>query len=179
MPHRPPPPLVSNQLWLDTFLAGARELLASSSTPPPHSPPHVEEDRAEPPQPPQPPQPPSCRVLRTRPRSHRRRRQYEPLATRHSPDPDAPMDGAVMMPPGEEFTVVEGRLGLSYLTGKALHLVKDFSSEIFKIPPGIPTNTPVDIWGRSWIVQTSLLGADVGLGLFALEDIVVRPKPWR
>lgn len=177
MPHRPPPPLVSDAVWLEGFLSRARELLASPpaqtliSHPAPiptHE--HVEgESVAQ-------PEVGSTRVLRTRPRSCRRRRRYEPMEQVDNREDVLNHD----QPSGDvDFICIEGRFGPSYLTGRAADVWKDFSPTLFKFPDHIPLDEPVEIWGRPWIVKASSIGDDIGYGLYTLEDIVVPPKPWR
>ncbi|CAM6082608.1 unnamed protein product [Calypogeia fissa] len=180
VPHRPLPPFISKQVWYDAFLNGALDMLASSAAPPP------------PPPPPSPSREEAAinlitlglpleggqlehdvptRVLRTGPRSERRRRHYEHLVVPESDSGQPPV--------GVDCIQVCGRNGMSYVHGKARDVFKDFSSSIFKFPLHIPYDAPVEVWGRSWLVKASSLGVDIGYGLFALEDIEVPSKPWR
>ncbi len=78
----------------------------------------------------------------------------------------------------ESGFVVVGRFGRSFLSGRDAEVYKDWDPSILCLPLFIPINKEVEVWGRRWIVKPSSLGEDVGLGLFALEDIVV-PVPWR
>lgn len=59
------------------------------------------------------------------------------------------------------------------LHGNALGVIRDSFPAHVGLPHFIPIHTPFTVWGRSWIVQQSTLGLHVGLGLFALSDIVV------
>jgi hypothetical protein len=78
----------------------------------------------------------------------------------------------------QEGFEVPGRLGASFLTGRAAEVYKDFDPAIFCLPPAIPLNEEFVVWDRKWIVKPSSLGPNLGYGLFALEDIVV-PHPCR
>ncbi len=68
---------------------------------------------------------------------------------------------------------VEGRLGKSFLTGKAIEVYRTWNPSIFNFPPTIPVEEEIIIGGRRWIVKPSTLGPNMGYGLFACEDIDV------
>lgn len=182
-PSRPTSPLVSREEWYDIFLGKARDLMASSSVPsppPPLSVPHVDPTaRQDPlgttlgggevvPE-------SSQRVLRTGPRSQRRRRHYDYVPAEEVVD----VDGCHKPFRGTPYAAVDGRLGFSWVTGKAYSVWKDFSEETFGVPSLSDHESPMEVWGRTWIVKESTLGPEVGLGLFALEDIVVPPRPFQ
>ena len=61
-----------------------------------------------------------------------------------------------------------------FLHGSALRIIKAWDPSLHGIPtaPVVP-GVPIDIWGRRWIVQTSQIFPEMGLGVFACEDIVL------
>lgn len=59
------------------------------------------------------------------------------------------------------------------LYGRALELVKDFDGRRYSVPAEIPIGEEFVCWGRRWVVRPSTLGKEVGLGVFACEDIEV------
>ncbi len=65
---------------------------------------------------------------------------------------------------------VEGRLGMSTLTGKAALVLREWSPSTFNLPDNVDVEVEMTIGGRRWLVKDSTLG---GYGLFACEDIPV------
>ena len=62
------------------------------------------------------------------------------------------------------------------LHGNAADTVKDAFPSLVGLPDdGIPIGEEIEIWGHRWIVRPSSLGPDIGLGLFACEDVIVPP----
>lgn len=58
--------------------------------------------------------------------------------------------------------------------GRALEVIKDSYPLVVGLPDDdIPIGIEIRVWDRRWIVRPSTLGPHSGLGLFAMDDIVV------
>ena len=73
----------------------------------------------------------------------------------------------------KDYIEVDGRMGKSIITGKAIEVFRHWSPTVYNLPSVIPLKEEVVIGGRRWIVKETTLGAGVGYGLFACEDIPV------
>ncbi len=75
------------------------------------------------------------------------------------------------MEPGSK--IVKGRFGKSLLEPKVAKLYREFDPHIYRMPSIMLVDREVVIGGRRWVVRNSSLGPDMGLGVFACEDIDV------
>ena len=73
----------------------------------------------------------------------------------------------------DDCMFVDSRYGEVEVRGPTVGYIKEFHPWIFDVPDHIPIGEMVEVWDRRWIVQQSQIHPEMGLGLFALEDIIV------
>ena len=115
-----------------------------------------------------------------RPRSTRSRKPRD-MSSSHPlpPPPDASPKRATVRRRArgrgdkDDCIVVGSRFGEVEVRGKAVDYLKEFHPRTFHVPDHIPIGEMVEVWGKRWMVRQSRIHPDMGLGLFALQDIIV------
>ena len=67
------------------------------------------------------------------------------------------------------------RFGDIFLTGSACRVFREVKPSWFDNPSSIIFDVEFLCWDRRWIIKTSTLGNETGMGVFACEDIIVDP----
>ncbi|KAL3695850.1 hypothetical protein R1sor_009926 [Riccia sorocarpa] len=70
---------------------------------------------------------------------------------------------------------IPSRRGPLSISGSAAQTYRTCNSTYWGVPTSIPTREAVIVWGRRWIVKESTV-PNTGLGVFALDRIVVEPN---
>ena len=76
-----------------------------------------------------------------------------------------------------DIVMVPSRFGEFPLVRKLADELLEFHPSHWDVPPHIPLEEEVKVWGRDWIVKPSSLHPSIGLGLFACEDILLPTFP--